>query len=236
MQLTISKFVIAVSLVLCLPAFAQAAANRKAASAARKGDDGDDVSHGLQMRIPPPRNDDRSVKIRFSPLVIARPGLAADVSMRVGHSGITIGALAEYLTLNEAPTNNFSMTGVGVNATYFFKGSPFVSSWYVMPKFMYRMGHIDMTLFDGTGFVGAYRGGADFDLYTLEALLGYQWHWKIFNFSLGAGPTSNTLKVKNVHGNFQDGIFGGSGEFSSGDTSTTSFGGAAIELMFGWTL
>ncbi len=192
----------------------------------------------METRMRRPVIDGRSIKVKLSPGALARPGIRGDISMRVGRSGLSVGALGEYMAFNESNTR-FSVAGGGVNANYYFKGSPFVDSWYVSPAAVYRSGHIEMTSIELPGMyygLGNLGGSANFDLYSLEAIIGYQWHWTGFNVSLGAGPAYHYLTVKDVRGFFRGGFMGAqSSDFATNQTTSSSFGGAVVELALGWS-
>jgi len=192
----------------------------------------------LETSMRRPLTEQRSFKVKLSTPTLARPGIRGDLSMRVGRSGLSLGALGEYMEFTASNTR-FSVVGGGVNANYYFKGSPFVDSWYVSPAAVYRSGRIEV---NSIPLPGVYYGlsdmrfSANFDLYSLETLIGYQWHWTGFNVSLGAGPAYHHLTVKDIRGYFRGGFMGASdSDFSASQTTSSSFGGAVAELALGWS-
>ena len=176
--------------------------------------------------------DPRSFKLRASPLVIGSGGISVDASTRIGDGPFTFGLVGEHLQKNELGTQ-FGFNGIGVTSSYFFRGSPFEHSWYLTPRLLYRTGKITLepsSLLSSTDTTAS----ADFDIYSLEALFGFQWHWTNFNLTIGAGPVYHMLTVKNVRGKFRNGMFGDS-EYSSSGSSSVSFMSLNLDLAVGWS-
>ena len=190
----------------------------------------------IKMDVPKlstPVEDARQFKIKTSPLSLLVGGYDIDLSTRLAKSSWSVGLYGERTNTDWFFTQKTGY-GVGFNSTYFFRGSPFVSSWYISPALTYRWGHEKDTdiLFDI---------GGDYKTYSLSAMLGYQWHLQTFNLGLGIGAAADEVQISNARiSSPLAAAFGGDPNQSaaiqnSGESSWTMQYRIVAELTAGWS-
>ncbi len=134
--------------------------------------------------------DNRRFEIKISPVPLLLGGFNADFSTRIAKSSWSVGLFGERTQQDLFFTKN-NGHGVGLNSAYFFRGSPFLNSWFISPALTYRWGHEE----DNAVVVDA---TADYQMYSLSTMLGYQWHLQTFSLSLGVGGEVDDTMYKNI--------------------------------------
>lgn len=113
--------------------------------------------------------------------------------------------------------------GLGARAAWFNRG-PFQSSFYVATTPLFSWGRVISNAFST-------RAEAKFSRFYMDLTGGYQWHWKSFNFGLGAGIAFNSVTLSELSGEAGN---------LKGDIPTFGFTSAAgvfptAEFVLGWS-
>ncbi|MFC2092232.1 DUF3575 domain-containing protein, partial [Elusimicrobiota bacterium] len=100
---------------------------------------------------------------------------------------LSVPVRASYFSL-ESGDDEFTMTGIGAGARYYFKGEA-VNGWYVGGLLNYNLIKLDVTTVDIVGFsLVEYTGSATSSAVGYGALIGYQSIWDSgFTFDTGVG-------------------------------------------------
>lgn len=147
---------------------------------------------------------EKSMKVQLNPFDFLDGHYRVEISNRISETPVSVGLMfekTEPTPFADKYTQTFDGFAAGVHGSYFFSGSPFITSNFATLR--------------ADAYIGSYGVSehlndeydrTDYQSYLFSALLGRQWHWDNFSVSASLGGAynySDSLFVQRLAGSYQ---------------------------------